>query len=230
MPIPLYTPARIHVITDRPLYEPGNTVRFRAVVLRARDLAPLDERPGMWVVTDPNGEVLLEEKAPAGDWGVVAGTFPLDKGAPTGTWKVAWRSADASDEVAFTVEPFTLPRFRVEAAADQAVLPGRRHAGDQRRRALQLGRAGRRGRSSTSSGTSRATWPPPLEWQEKLLPKQGGDGRERPVRARAAEDPGGSAGQGDARRADLGGRSGRRSRRAAPPACCSARTASTRRR
>ena len=77
-PLPLYTPARIHVITDRPLYEPGNMVRFRAVVLRARDLAPLDGRPGKWVIKDPDNEVLLEEVAPAGDWGVVSGTFPLD--------------------------------------------------------------------------------------------------------------------------------------------------------
>jgi hypothetical protein len=87
LPLGLYTPSRIHVITDRPLYEPGNTVRFRAVVLRARDLAPLDHRPGVWIVRDPAGEVLLEEAAPAGEWGVVAGSFPLDKAARTGAWK-----------------------------------------------------------------------------------------------------------------------------------------------
>ncbi len=115
--LPLYTPAQVHVITDRPLYQPGNLVRFRAVVLRARDLAPLDGRPGLWMVTDPSGEVLLEEKSPAGEWGVVAGSFPLDKGAPTGIWHVKWISAGASDEVGITVEPFTLPRFRVEASA-----------------------------------------------------------------------------------------------------------------
>ena len=43
LPVPLYTPARIHVITDRPLYEPGNQVHFRAVGARVRsDLAPID--------------------------------------------------------------------------------------------------------------------------------------------------------------------------------------------
>ncbi len=119
VPVPLYTPARIHVLTDRPLYEPGNQVHFRAVVLRARDLAPIDGRPGSWVVKDPNGEVLLEEKAPAGDWGVVAGSFPLDKSAATGTWKVAWVSAGATDEIPFTVEPFKLPRFRVDTQASK---------------------------------------------------------------------------------------------------------------
>jgi hypothetical protein len=84
--LPLYAPARVHVVTDRPLYEPGHTVKFRAVVLRARDLVPLDGRPGLWVIRDPAGDVVLEEKAPAGPWGVVAGSFPIDKDAVTGSW------------------------------------------------------------------------------------------------------------------------------------------------
>lgn len=119
LPLALYTPARIHVLTDRPLYEPGNTVQFRAVVLRARDLAPLDHRPGAWEIEDPAGDVLLRELAPAGEWGVVAGTFPLDRGAAQGTWHVRWRSGDAVDDVPFTVEPFTLPRFHVDASAER---------------------------------------------------------------------------------------------------------------
>ncbi len=171
VPIPLYTPARVHVITDRPLYEPGNVVRFRAVVLRARDLAPLDHRPGAWVITDANGEVMLEEKAPAGDWGVVAGTFPLDRGAPVGSWKVEWRSAGASDVAAFTVQPFTLPRFRVEAAADKAY-----YRPDETPVI--------RGAVLYSSGAPvpkagldvqwriEGAWPPPREWEETLLPKR----------------------------------------------------------
>ncbi|MBA3453628.1 MAG: hypothetical protein H0T42_11100 [Deltaproteobacteria bacterium] len=168
--IPLYTPARVHVITDRPLYEPGNVVRFRAVVLRARDLAPLDGRPGRWMVKDPNGEVLLEEKAPATDWGVVAGTFPLDKLAQTGSWTVAWVSANAVDEVPFTVEPFKLPRFRVDATPDKPFYG----TGDK---------PTIRGAVVYSSGAPVANakieiawsvsgnWPPPLEWEDKLFPK-----------------------------------------------------------
>lgn len=171
VPLALYTPARIHVITDRPLYEPGNTVRFRAVVLRARDLAPLDGRPGKWVVKDPDNEVVLEEAAPAGDWGVVAGSFPLDRGARTGGWKVAWVSAASTDEVGFAVEPFTLPRFRVDAVADRPFY----RPGD---------RPSIKGAVLYSSGAPVAAarldiawevagdWPPPLEWQDSLLPRR----------------------------------------------------------
>src|SRR5262249_41417185 len=53
-PLALYVPARIHVITDRPLYRPGDTIQFRAVALGAKDLAPLEKRPGKWLVVDPS--------------------------------------------------------------------------------------------------------------------------------------------------------------------------------
>lgn len=179
VPVPLYTPARVHVITDRPLYEPGNVVKFRAVVLRARDLAPIDGRPGRWVVKDPNGEVLLEEKAPATAWGVVAGSFPLDKGAPTGDWHVAWESGSAVDDVAIKVEPFKLPRFRVDATADKAFY----QVGDKptiRGAVLYSSGAPVANAKLEIAWTSAGEWPPPTEWQATLLPKQaqtGANGR-----------------------------------------------------
>ena len=169
VPIALYAPARIHVITDRPLYEPGNTVRFRAVVLRARDLVPLDHRPGSWLLRDPSGEILLEETAPAGAWGVVAGSFPLDKAAATGAWKIAWRSADAVDEVSFTVEPFTLPRFRVDAIADRAFY----QAGDRPRikgAVLYSSGAPVGGAALDIAWEVSGGWPPPVAWQASELP------------------------------------------------------------
>lgn len=167
--LPLYTPARVHVITDRPLYEPGNVVKFRAVVLRAKDLSPIDGRPGTWVVKDPSGETMLEEKAPAADWGVIAGSFPLDKGAPTGSWSVAWVSADAQETQPFTVEPFTLPRFRIDAQPSKPYYL----AGDT---------PAIRGAVVYSSGAPVpkaaldiewnvvGAWPPPLDWQQTKLP------------------------------------------------------------
>ena len=177
--LPLYTPARIHVLTDRPLYEPGNLVRFRAVALRARDLAPLDARPGRWVVTDPDGEVLLEESSPAGEWGVVAGSFPLDAAAATGTWKVAWVSADAKDEVPFTVEPFTLPRFRVEAEPGAAYYRPK-DAPVVKGAVVYSSGAPVAGAAVEITWGVSGDWPPPTAWQEGALPRTavaGADGR-----------------------------------------------------
>jgi hypothetical protein len=170
-PLPLYAPARIHLLTDRPLYEPGNTVQFRALVLHAGTLSPLDGRPGVFRVTDPNGEVLLEEKAAAGDWGVVRGSFPLDSQAESGTWTVSWSSGPASESRAFTVKPFTLPRFRVEASTSKPFY--RRNERPVLRGEVKYasGAPVANAKVELSWSTSGA-WPPPTSWVDgSALPK-----------------------------------------------------------
>ncbi len=115
--LPVYAPALVHLATDRPLYKPGQTIKFRAAVLRMKDLAPIDDRPGRFVVRSPEGDVLLEEKVAAGPWGVAGGDFPLASDAPMGSYGITWISGDASDTVHVSVEPFTLPRFEVKLTA-----------------------------------------------------------------------------------------------------------------
>ncbi|HEX8819017.1 MAG TPA: MG2 domain-containing protein [Archangium sp.] len=180
-PLALYAPARVHVLTDRPLYEPGHQVRFRAVVLRARDLAPIDGRPGTWFVTDPTGEVVLEQRSPAGAWGVVSGDFPLDRGAPNGRWTVRWTSGTDTAEASFQVKPFTLPRFRVEArgtrpfwrAGDAPVIEGR---------VVYSSGAPVADAAVTVSWDASGQWPPPSAW----LDEEAKDGLPRKARTDAA--------------------------------------------
>ncbi|AKF79561.1 hypothetical protein MFUL124B02_04580 [Myxococcus fulvus 124B02] len=169
--LPLYAPAVAHVLTDRPLYEPGNEVRFRAVVLRAKDLAPLDGRPGTWFLKDPSGEVVLEERAPAGPWGVVAGGFPLDRGAPTGQWTVEWASGETVARAQFMVKPFTLPRFRVEAQSPRPYW----RAGEVPQVEGQVVYAS--GAPVADAEVELAwdvsgAWPPPPEWSAGGLPEK----------------------------------------------------------
>ena len=170
LPLALYSPAQIHVITDRPLYEPGNHVQFRAAVLRARDFAPLDSRPGTWKVLNPSGTVLLEERAPAGPWGVVAGSFPLDSEAAHGQWRVQWVSGGTTGEVPFTVAPFTLPRFAIEARASRPFY----RAGDTPKVAGTVkysSGAPVDGANVAVTWRVQGTWPPPTSWKEGGLPK-----------------------------------------------------------
>ena len=117
--LPLYVPAALHVLTDRPLYEPGQTMLFRAITLRRSDLTPIDDRPGVWEVVDPSGQVLLEERSDGGEWGVTHSSFPLAADARVGQWTVRWRSGPEVMEVAVDVRPFTLPRFSVDAATGE---------------------------------------------------------------------------------------------------------------
>ena len=119
-PLPLYQPALAHVLPNSPLFEPGQEMKFRGVLLGAADLAPLAGRPVVWRVYDPAGELLLEEKAVTGAYGIVAGTFPLAPDAESGPWAIELMSGAATDRVSVDVKPFTLPRFTVEGASPRA--------------------------------------------------------------------------------------------------------------
>ncbi len=116
--LPLYAPALAHLMTDRPLYRPGQEVLLRSVTLRRDTLAPLAQRPGRWRITDPGGDELLLERGRAGALGVADTSFPLDAHAAVGTWRAAWETGEARDEVPFDVRPFRLPRFTVDVGTD----------------------------------------------------------------------------------------------------------------
>ncbi len=181
-PVAFYAPARVHVLTDRPLYEPGQQIQFRSVVLRAQDLTPLDGRPGVWTVTDPSGQVVLEEKVPAGPWGVSSGSFPLDRGAPTGRWGIRWSSGDATDEASVQVEPFTVPRFRVEAAPARPFYRGGERPSVQGAVRYASG-APVANATLQLSWTAQGDWPPPSAWSH-----EGAAGGALPTVATAGRD------------------------------------------
>lgn len=165
-PLALYAPARVHVATDRPLYEPGNTIMYRAVLFRAADLSPLDGRPGRFKVLDPAGIVVLDERSDAVDFGVAAGEFPLDASAPEGTWHVRYESGGASDDVTVEVRPFTLPRFTVVAEASKPFYG----AGDEPRVRLSVKTAAGVPMAATVRLDWRAegAWPAPPTWLASL--------------------------------------------------------------
>ena len=167
--LPLYAPALVHLATDRPLYKPGQTMKFRAVVLRTADLTPLDARPGAFTVTGPTGDVLLEERVPAGVFGVAAGDFPLADDAQVGEYTLTWRSGSASDSVVVRVAPFSLPRYQITSRTTQPWYTWREVPEIIGRVAYRSGAPVANAQVEVrlrSVDTSPERWPPPNAWME----------------------------------------------------------------
>lgn len=168
MPVALYAPAIAHLATDRPLYKPGQEVLLRSVLLRRTDQAPLEDRPGRWRITDPQGRDMLREKDRAGPWGVADTTFQLDAASPAGTWTATWESGDASDSVTFDVRPFRLPRFTVEASSTERWFhPGESAAIEGTARytsGAPVANAAVQVRLAVSEGR----WPLPVAWEAPI--------------------------------------------------------------
>jgi hypothetical protein len=177
VPLALYAPAIVHVATDRPLYKPGQTVQLRSAVLRRVDGEPLDERPGRWEITAPDGTRMLEERSKGGPWGVSATTFPLSDDAQHGTWTVRYVSGSDADSVRFDVRPFQLPRMQVEASGqlpwfgigDVLTVTGRV--------TYASGAPVTEAAVDVQLRRSEGRWPLPLDWEEPLQAVTDADGR-----------------------------------------------------
>lgn len=165
-PLPLYRPALEHVLTDSPLYRPGQVVRSRAVLLESGSLAPTSERPGRWQVFDPSGEMVFEEKGRTSAMGMTDFSFPLADDADVGTWTIGFASGEVVTRRSFEVKPFRLPRLTVSLSGEKTWWE-------------KGGRPRLRGKAVYTSGapvqnavvrvsvSPGGAWPPPSAWLEE---------------------------------------------------------------
>ena len=175
-PLALYRPALEHVLTDAPLYKPGQVVRARAVLLAADSLAPTEGRPGRWQVFDPAGEMVYEEKGRTGPMGVTDFSFPLADDAEVGTWRVGFRSGAVDTTREVRVAPFKLPRFTVELTPDRPWYG--------KNAAITLSGVARyTSGAPVQAAPVRLTlgvwgeWPPPTSWPAEVALTTDGEGR-----------------------------------------------------
>jgi len=115
---------RSHAFTDRPIYRPGETVYFKAVV-RSEDDASYSLPPAETSVNvrfrDARYETLSSTRIALSDLGTLSASEVLPTDAPTGTYSVVVTD-DNDDRIAwtsFTVAEFRVPEFEVELATPQ---------------------------------------------------------------------------------------------------------------
>jgi hypothetical protein len=80
---------RVELLTDRALYEPGETARLWARVVRVSDGAPVAGREVALTVTDANSQRAAERRMRTSPGGVVTLEVPLGAAAPEGAWQVS---------------------------------------------------------------------------------------------------------------------------------------------
>ncbi len=175
LPLALFSSAVATGISDRPLYQPGDDVLVRAVTLRATDHTPLDDRPGVWTLLEPEGREMWTEKGRTNDWGVAHTSFPLEFEAARGTWKAVWSSGDSRVEIPFEVRPYELPRMSGQVSARQRWAAPTEPVRFKGSFSYASGAPLRDVEVSLKLQTAGSSWPIPLSW-EALDPVRTDDG------------------------------------------------------
>lgn len=104
----------VFVQTDKPIYKPGQTVKFRVVSLD-ENFHPLNELIPLVYIKNPKGNRIAQWQKLKLESGLKQLTFPLSSEPFQGSYKVVVQKESGEIiEHPFTVEEFVLPKFEVQ--------------------------------------------------------------------------------------------------------------------
>ena len=121
---------RMLLTSDKPLYQPGQTIHMRALALSTFDLTPAQGATVNFLVEDPKGNKVFRHSVTASDFGVAASDFVLADLVNQGSYKLSVAIGDTRSEKTVEVRPYVLPKFGVDVSTDRSFyLPGQRVEG-----------------------------------------------------------------------------------------------------
>jgi uncharacterized protein YfaS (alpha-2-macroglobulin family) len=142
--ITINTPTQTMLTTDKPLYQPGQTIHIRALVLRKPNLIPASLHPCILEVFDPKGNRVFKQKGSTNPFGIAAADFSLANEVNMGEYAIratvmagsgfsVLGSGDKNPEPRtqtpepietaerkVTVKRYVLPKFKIALTTDKA--------------------------------------------------------------------------------------------------------------
>lgn len=105
--------------TDKPIYQPGQTLHVRALALGSMALAPADGQFFFLRLEDPDGNRIVDETLETSAYGTAALDIPIDAAAASGVYTLVATLDGVESRRTVEVEPYQLPRFAVDFATER---------------------------------------------------------------------------------------------------------------
>ena len=129
-PVTIERAYRVFLTTDKPLYQPGQTIHMRAVALSTFDLSAAADATVDFLVEDARGNKVYRESVIASRFGVAAADFGLADLVNQGDYVLSAAIGETRSEKTVEVRPYALPKFGVEVTTKRSFyLPGQRVEG-----------------------------------------------------------------------------------------------------
>jgi hypothetical protein len=124
-PIQLQRSYRLLLSSDKPVYQPGETIYLRTLALGTVDETPASGAVTSFEVFDSTGRQLLSQQQQSSEFGIAAISLPLAFDTPLGPYQIRATLGDTVSELSVTLGQAPLPTFLVDVRADAPYyLPG----------------------------------------------------------------------------------------------------------
>lgn len=111
--------ASVMVSTDKPVYQPGQTIHVRVLALDSLSLWPAGGQAAQVCIRNPQNITLAEQTLTLSEWGIGSLDFELDAAAATGKYQITAQVGPAEAHRTVEVKPYTPPRFEVNLTTDR---------------------------------------------------------------------------------------------------------------
>lgn len=122
---------RTLLTTDKPLYQPGQTIHIRALTLSQPSMKPLSEAEVVFEVEDAKGNKVFKKSKKTDEYGISHADFVLADELNMGAYRIRAIAAGMKEEKTVTVQRYVLPKFKVNFKSDRSFYqPGEVIKGD----------------------------------------------------------------------------------------------------
>lgn len=105
--------------TDKPVYQPGQTIRIRSLALKRPQLKPLIGEKATYSITDPKGNVIFRQTDLTSKYGIASTDCPLATEINEGEYRIECQVGQTTQERTVKVEKYVLPKFKVSISLDK---------------------------------------------------------------------------------------------------------------
>ncbi len=114
---------QVMLSSDKPVYQPGQTIRLRSLTLRRPDLKPVGKEKVVFSVSDPNHNVIFKQSAQTNDFGLADADCELASELIEGTYTVVCKVGDTESKREVRVFKYVLPKFKVDVKLERVAAP-----------------------------------------------------------------------------------------------------------
>ena len=110
---------KVYVTTDKPVYQPGQAIHMRALVLNEMSLEPFVNQPILFEIFDAKGNKVFKSNLNSSNYGIASCDFELAREINLGRYQIGVSAGDVQSEKTVTVKRYVLPKFKIELSTDK---------------------------------------------------------------------------------------------------------------
>lgn len=119
VPLTLQRSFKVHLSTDKPMYQPGQTIHLRSLVMRSPRPEPASDKAVLFEVRDARNARLFSKSVPVSSYGIASTDLELSDDVALGAWKLTATVEGVTADAQVEVGRYTLPKYKLVVAPNK---------------------------------------------------------------------------------------------------------------